>query len=558
MATNIEETETTLAAAERLRTDGNELLNKGDFADACDRYDAGLLALVRVAEEHASPTRLALHLNAALAHLRRGNLASAVDHANGAIAIDPQNVKAIYRRGMARARLSENVGHEAESALAIADLQQALELEPGNTEVRTQLQKLRNTVRAEQKEFHEIQKNTFRSFFSSGKRIYEEPARVDPKFVIRDCGDGDHKLMLCARNVAFEYGPDGSEQPGHSAWVLRGVTIELRAGWCYGLLGINASGKTTLARLLTGILSPQTGEITHHGQVQEDEPASPWASIATSACATIGMALFAVACGVVLDQQKMKKLAEQLLWWHWASLVALMAAVLLVIYMLLERRSTKQNQHSVLLVTSDSQEKEDIPSWQSIETVIGEVLPRQLSKADRRAKVVAILRASGFQMYNQETNEPQGSAEDYVKDGLKYGVLSGGQRHLIYILRCFAMKPAVMICDELLGGLDFKRQPRVLHMLRRMKNEVGTAILFITTEINQLRIAADSVGFLAEGRICETGRTDIVLEIPTHQSVKDYVVSYKALTYGKTTGNKLAENYSGLKDDKDLAGPWLP
>ena len=36
----------------------------------------------------------------------------------------------------------------------------------------------------------------------------------------------------------------------------------------------------------------------------------------------------------------------------------------------------------------------------------------------------------------QETGAPLGSPEEYVKNGLQFGVLSGGQKHLIYILRC--------------------------------------------------------------------------------------------------------------------------
>lgn len=39
--------------------------------------------------------------------------------------------------------------------------------------------------------------------------------------------------------------------------------------------------------------------------------------------------------------------------------------------------------------------------------------------------------------------------------------------------RCFAQRPDVLLCDELLGGLDALRQPRVLHMLVRLMRETG-------------------------------------------------------------------------------------
>ena len=43
--------------------------------------------------------------------------------------------------------------------------------------------------------------------------------------------------------------------------------------------------------------------------------------------------------------------------------------------------------------------------------------------------------AGGFQMYNQETGEPVGNPLDYIREGLQFGKLSGGQQHLIYVLR---------------------------------------------------------------------------------------------------------------------------
>ena len=43
-------------------------------------------------------------------------------------------------------------------------------------------------------------------------------------------------------------------------------------------------------------------------------------------------------------------------------------------------------------------------------------------------------KAGGFQMYNQETGDPIGNPMEYIRDGLQFGKLSGGQQHLIYVL----------------------------------------------------------------------------------------------------------------------------
>merc|ERR1712226_1642043 len=103
-----------------------------------------------------------------------------------------------------------------------------------------------------------------------------------------------------------------------------------------------------------------------------------------------------------------------------------------------------------------------------------------------------MLAAGGLQLYNQDTGAAVGKPEDYVRDGLIFGHLSGGQKHLIYLLMCFAQKPGVLLCDELTGGLDAVRQPRVLHMLRRLKG-AGTAILYSGTELHQHRLICDTI-----------------------------------------------------------------
>ena len=57
------------------------------------------------------------------------------------------------------------------------------------------------------------------------------------------------------------------------------------------------------------------------------------------------------------------------------------------------------------------------------------------------------LQAGGFQMYNQETGEPIGNPMEYIRDGLRFGKLSGGQQHLIYILRHVALQ--ILGCFQL-------------------------------------------------------------------------------------------------------------
>ncbi|GAB3144577.1 peptidase domain-containing ABC transporter [Microbispora hainanensis] len=58
--------------------------------------------------------------------------------------------------------------------------------------------------------------------------------------------------------VGFRYGPD-------SPWIVRDVTVTVRAGQKVALVGASGSGKTTLARLILGLLTPGEGEIRYDG-----------------------------------------------------------------------------------------------------------------------------------------------------------------------------------------------------------------------------------------------------------------------------------------------------
>merc|ERR1712078_869387 len=158
-------------------------------------------------------------------------------------------------------------------------------------------------------------------------------------------------------------------------------------------------------------------------------------------------------------------------------------------------------------------------------------------------------------MYDQTSGEAVGNPETYVREKLLYKVLSGGQKHLMYVLRCLSRNPDVLICDEVLGGLDAYRQPRVLHMLQRMKCELGTSLLYISTELHQMRIIADSVAYLSRGRISEFGPAEDVLESPKHPDTAEYVTCFKSLPGGQRMGGKLAEAFHKLNENAELGGP---
>ncbi|CAK9064681.1 Methionine import ATP-binding protein MetN 1 [Durusdinium trenchii] len=540
--------DTSLKEAEECRLRGNELLNKGDFADAVAEYDKGLVALLSAKGEQddggaaIAHLRAALHLNASLAHLRRGNLASAIDHATGALAVEPKTPKtsameskALYRRGMARKQLAEYQG-ESLAGLAQEDFERALQLDPQNREVRTQLQQLREQLKDERRILKEhFQSSGFRNIFS--KQLYETEV---PKPVVRETSGKDKCLLVSTSSLNFDYSGDS---------VLKSVDLELREAWCVGLVGLNASGKTTLARLLKDQLKPRSGMIQHHGLSQTPQR-SPW---------TI-LAVLVVLLGIVIQVYSSSSVS----WRQSARLggfvsLGIVGACCLLTAFYCGRPATPK--HLVLHLSSETSDKDIIKPSRTIASVIGDSLPKNMAPTERQEKVISMLQAAGFQMYNQETGEPVGSPAEYVRDGLTFERLSGGQKHLIYVLMYFAKCLAsphrvLLVCDEVLGGLDAIRQPRVLRMLKQLQVELKVGMLYITTELHQIHILADDLAFLQDGIICELGPAADVLNLPKHPATKDYVSQFRGLPGGQHFGGKLAESYEKLSSDVPLSR-WL-
>lgn len=94
--------------------------------------------------------------------------------------------------------------------------------------------------------------------------------------------------------------------------------------------------------------------------------------------------------------------------------------------------------------------------------------------------------------------------------------LSGGQRQRVGIAMALACEPDLLIADEPTTALDGTTQARILDLLRRLRKEKGTSILFITHDLGVVSDLCDRLAVLYGGRLVETGRTADVLSAPAH------------------------------------------
>ncbi len=107
--------------------------------------------------------------------------------------------------------------------------------------------------------------------------------------------------------------------------------------------------------------------------------------------------------------------------------------------------------------------------------------------------------------------------------------LSGGQRQRAMIAMALALGPRLLIADEPTTALDVTTQAQILHLIRGLQREHGTAVLFITHDFGVVADIADEVAVLQHGRLVERGTAAAVLGAPTHPYTRALVAAVPKL-----------------------------
>ncbi|MEM9427298.1 MAG: amino acid ABC transporter ATP-binding protein [Pseudomonadota bacterium] len=100
--------------------------------------------------------------------------------------------------------------------------------------------------------------------------------------------------------------------------------------------------------------------------------------------------------------------------------------------------------------------------------------------------------------------------------------LSGGQQQRVAIVRALAMKPEIMLFDEITSALDPELVGEVLDALRELRAE-GMTMMLATHEMGFARELADKVCFLDGGRILEEGPPEALFTAPQHDRTRAFL-----------------------------------
>ena len=216
-----------------------------------------------------------------------------------------------------------------------------------------------------------------------------------------------------------------------------GIDFDVRAGETLGLVGESGSGKSTTARLLLRLIEPTAGSI-------------------------------------VLDD---------------------------VDFLALRGEELRRARRRIQMVFQDPYSSLDP------RVTIGESVAEPLrthtalGSADRRARVVELLRAVGL------------GPEHLSRYPSEF---SGGQRQRIAVARALALEPSLLVYDEPLSSLDVSTQSQVLNLFAELQDRLGIASVFISHDLSVVRHVSQRIAVMYLGRLVEVGPSETVYRAPAH------------------------------------------
>lgn len=127
----------------------------------------------------------------------------------------------------------------------------------------------------------------------------------------------------------------------------------------------------------------------------------------------------------------------------------------------------------------------------------------KVSKEEARQRTIDLFNEVGIP-------EPERRIDTYPHE------MSGGQKQRVMIAMALSCQPEILIADEPTTALDVTIQSQILDLIRKLRDERGMAILFITHDLGVIAEIADDVAVMYRGNLVEYGDVEQIFEHPKH------------------------------------------
>lgn len=140
------------------------------------------------------------------------------------------------------------------------------------------------------------------------------------------------------------------------------------------------------------------------------------------------------------------------------------------------------------------------------------MLHQKVSKEEARKMTIGILEKTGLPRVEKMVDE-------YPFQ------LSGGQRQRVMIAMALVCNPKILIADEPTTALDVTIQAQILDLMNRLKEDIGTSILFITHDLGVVAEVCDDVVVMYCGRVVEKANVYDLFKNPSHPYTEGLLAS---------------------------------
>ena len=131
--------------------------------------------------------------------------------------------------------------------------------------------------------------------------------------------------------------------------------------------------------------------------------------------------------------------------------------------------------------------------------------------------------------------------------------LSGGQQQRIALARAMVYEPSVILMDEPLGALDKKLREQLQLEIKRLHEELGIAVLYVTHDQEEALVMSDRICLMQQGRIEQLGSPDELYFRPRSLFAADFLGEANLLA-GRVEGSNGAEISVTLNDGQRIRG----
>lgn len=98
-------------------------------------------------------------------------------------------------------------------------------------------------------------------------------------------------------------------------------------------------------------------------------------------------------------------------------------------------------------------------------------------------------------------------------------MLSGGEQQRVGIVRAIIGEPRILLMDEPFSALDAISRKQLQVLTKKLHNEFGITIIFVTHDTDEALLLADRIAVLQNGQICQIDKPNAILENPSNDFV---------------------------------------